>query len=90
MPFIARHVESLLALDALQRIRTSIDRDPRRRLPPTAPPAMFFLSVRRDDATRTKQGGEILDKAQRQEAELRQAQHELEHRRDQETSLVSF
>lgn len=36
------------------------------------------------------QGGEILDKAQRQEAELRQAQHELEHRRDQETSLVSM
>lgn len=36
-----------------------------------------------------RQGGEILDKAQRQEAELRQAQHELEHRRDQETSLVS-
>ncbi|CAM9141712.1 unnamed protein product, partial [Ectocarpus sp. 8 AP-2014] len=33
-------------------------------------------------------GGEILDKAQRQEAELRQAQHELEHRRDQETSLA--
>ncbi|CAM9437403.1 unnamed protein product [Ascophyllum nodosum] len=36
----------------------------------------------------TEPGGEILDKAQRQEAELRQAQHELQHRRDQETSLA--
>eukprot|EP00752_Nemacystus_decipiens_P011231 g9981.t1 len=43
---------------------------------------------RRRNTRQSRPGGEILDKAQRQEAELRQAQHELEHRRDQEKSLA--